>query len=86
MEILEIRSSHDLTSKLPAARRVSEHSYWLNCRQFVSVHREWQRNRVPERPGLGLMTLGFERIWITEEEIGQVATAIKMTTSPVALG
>ena len=85
MEILEIRSSHDLTGNSPQARRAGAHSYKVNCRQFTLARRAWQRDAEPRAPSLGVMTLGFERIWITAEETKQVAEAIEMTRSPLAL-
>ncbi len=85
MEILEIRSSHDLSTQSPAARRVGPHSYQVNCRQFLTLQRDWQRKGAQQESTLCLMTLGFERIWINEEEAKQVETAIMAKRSPLAL-
>ena len=85
MEILEIRSMHDLTTKAPGIRSSGVHSYWVNCRQFGLLHRDWQRQTPVEGSARSVMTLSFEQIWITEEEGKQVAAAIKATHSPIAL-
>ena len=85
MEILEIRSSHDLTAHTSATRPLGLHSYQVNCRQFVSEQRAWDRHHARPDQALGLMTLNFELIWITAEEIQQVAAAIQATHALVAL-
>jgi hypothetical protein len=85
MELVEIRSSHDLTANVPENRGLGVHSYLVHCRQFVSVQREWERNRAVQGQALGLMTLALERIWITEKETKQVAAAIQSARSPVVL-
>lgn len=85
MELVEIRSSHDLTSNATETRRLGVHSYLLHCGQFVSVRREWERNRPAQGQALGVMTLGLERIWFTENESKQVAAAIQSARSPVVL-
>ncbi len=84
MEILEIRSAYDLTAPMPAKRKPGPHSYRVNCRQFLSLHSSWQRHKTEPGP-LALMTLSFERIWITEEESAQIAEAVKATRSPLTL-
>ncbi|HZQ10377.1 MAG TPA: hypothetical protein VFD70_27610 [Anaerolineae bacterium] len=85
MEILEIRSGHDLTAHSPTERRVGAHSYQVNCRQFASIHKTWVREGARPTEILWVMTLGFERIWMTVEESQQVAAAIKATHSPILL-
>jgi hypothetical protein len=85
MELIEIRSSSDLTAKVPEARRPDAHSYKISCRQFIAVRREWQRNTSARGQPLGLMTLGLDRIWITEEEVKKVVGAIEEARSPVSL-
>ncbi len=85
MELVEIRSSHDLTANVPETRPSGVHSYLIHCRQFVSVQREWERNRAAQGQALGVMTLGLERIWITEKETKQVVAAIQSARSPVVL-
>lgn len=85
MEILEIRSAHDLTTKVPDERAPGAHAYQVNVRQFISTQREWKRNPAPEGQLQPMMTLGFERIWISEKEIQEVADAIKSMRSPVEL-
>ena len=85
MEILEIRSARDMTASSPEARRVGVHSYQVNCRQFISVHRTWQNDKLRRAAPLSVMTLSCERIWMTEEESKQVAAAIQATRSPVAI-
>ncbi len=83
MEILEIRSSHDLTTKGP--RPIGTHAYKLSCRQFLTLYRDWQRDAAARGQDLGLMTLDFERIFISKEESQMVAEAIRATRSPVQL-
>lgn len=85
MEILEIRSSHDLSAKAGQVRLLGAHSYYVNCRQFAARNRDWQKDKAQSPLPLWLMTLGFERIWITEEESKLVEAAIQSTHSPVAL-
>jgi hypothetical protein len=85
MELIEIRSSRDLTAKVPEARRPDPHSYKISCRQFYSVRREWQRNSSARGQPLAVMTLGLDRIWITEEEVKKVVGAIEEARSPVSL-
>lgn len=85
MEILEIRSTHDLTSSATEKRRAGAHSYQVNCRQFTSMHRTWQNTKPTRAATMWVMTLGFERIWMTEAESQLVAAAIHETQSPVAI-
>ncbi len=85
MEILEITSSHSLTTSIPDKRPLGAHSYQVNCRQFISTYKNWQRHSPAPRPAFGVMTLTFDRIWITEAESAQVAAAIQATQSPLAL-
>jgi hypothetical protein len=85
MELIEIRSSSDLTAKVPEARRPDAHSYKISCRQFTAVRREWQRNSSARGQPLGLMTMNLDRIWITEEEVKKVVGAIEEARSPVSL-
>lgn len=85
MELIEIRSSRDLSAKSPEARRPAAHSYQISCRQFYSVRREWQRNSLAQGQPLGVMTMGLDRIWITEEEVKKVLGAIEEARSPVSL-
>ena len=86
MEILEIQSTHNLTTSMTDSRPVGAHSYQINCHQFNSTYRSWQKDKAAQGHALGVMTLGFERIWITTEEIEQVAAAIQSKRSPIALG
>jgi hypothetical protein len=85
MEILEIWSSHSLTTSIPDRRLVGAHSYQVNCRQFISTYKSWQKNSAARGQALGVLTLGFDRIWITKAESAQVAAAIQSTRSPIAL-
>lgn len=86
MEILEIQSSHSLLTSMPDSRPVGAHVYQVNCRHFASTYRSWQKDSAARGHALGVRTLGFERIWITAEEIEQVAAAIQSARSPLALG
>ena len=85
MELIEIRSSRDLSAKEPEARRPDAHTYQISCRQFYSVRREWQRNKSAHGQPLGVMTMGLDRIWITEDEAKKVVGAIEEARSPVSL-
>ncbi len=86
MEILEIQSSHSLLTSRPDTRPVGAHVYQVNCRQFASAYRKWQEEEAARGQALAVMTLGFERIWMTGEEALQVAAAIQSTRSPLVLG
>lgn len=86
METLEIHSLHSLTTSMIEKRPEGEHTYQLTCRQFNSTYRSWQKNSETRAHALGVMTLGFERIWITPEEVSQVAAAIQSERSPITLG
>ncbi|HZQ05498.1 MAG TPA: hypothetical protein VFD70_02900 [Anaerolineae bacterium] len=86
MEILEIKSSSSLTTSMTATRPAGAHSYNLNCRQFLTEQRSWEKSGAARGLPLGVMTLDFERIWITAEEVNQVANAIKSTQTPLSLG
>lgn len=86
MEILEIQSSHSLITTMPANRPDGAHVYKINCKQFTSAFKSWQKDSVAQARPLAVMTLGFERIWITREEAEQVAAAIQSTSSPIAVG
>ncbi len=86
MEIVEIHSTHSLITSIPTSRPTGTHIYKVHCGQFTSAYKAWQKdNAARERP-LAIMTVGFERIWLTTQEIEQVVTAIRSATSPIALG
>ena len=85
MEILEIQSSQSLLTSRPDSRPAGAHVYQVNCRQFNSTYRSWQKNRAAHEHPLAVMTLGFERLWITREEAEQMAAAIQSARSPVVL-
>ncbi len=86
MEIVEIQSSHSLITSRPDSRPVGAHVYRVNCRTFTSTYRNWQKDSAARARPLAVMTLGFERIWITGEEAEQLDAAIRSTRSPVVLG
>lgn len=86
MEILEIRSSHSLTSSIPGSRPAGAHSYQVNTRHFISMQQDWQKNGLARGVALSVLTRSFERIWITAEEVRQVLAAIQSKRSPVAIG
>ncbi len=85
MQILEIKSSHDLTATSADARRTGAHSYQIDCREFDSLHERWEKDRAQRAHPLGLTSLRSERIWITAGECKRVAAAIRAMSSPVAL-
>lgn len=86
MEILEIQSSSSLTTSITAARPVGAHSYHLNCRQFLTEQRSWAKSGAVRGLPLAVMTLAFERLWLTPDQVAEVATAIKSTRTPLSLG
>lgn len=85
MEIIEIKSTHSLITSITDQRPAEAHSYQVNCSQYVSTYHDWQRNIRTETQAMGVMTLAFERIWITPEESQQIAAAIRAASSPVML-
>lgn len=85
MEILVIQSTSSLTTSITTTRLVGAHSYYLNTRQFLTEQRGWQRREQARGLPMGLMTLDFERIYITADEVSQVAGAIKSTQTPLVL-
>ncbi|MBI4671207.1 MAG: hypothetical protein HY741_06010 [Chloroflexi bacterium] len=85
MEILEIRTTADLRARSIGARAPGAHTYHVNCRQFSTLHRQWQNNRTRHAEPLSVMTLDFEQIWMTAAEGAQVAAAIKETVPLLAL-
>jgi len=86
MENLEIQSSHSLITSIPDSRSVGAHSYQISCHQFNSAYRDWQKDTTVQGHALGVRTLGFERIWITDAEAALVAAAIQSKQSPISLG
>jgi hypothetical protein len=86
MEILDIQSAHSLITSRPDSRPEGAHVYKVNCRQFTAAHKTWQKNGASLGQALAIMTLGFERIWITAQEAEQVAAAIRDNRSPLSLG
>ena len=91
MELIEIRSQHDMTAHVPETRRAVAHSYLVSCRQFLYVLAKGRKPNATQgptaKPGttLGFMTLAAEQIWITEEEITSIVAAIQSAHSPVSL-
>lgn len=85
MEILEIKSQNDRTRRSPETRAAGAHTYHLNCRQFTTVRRDWQNDGERASLDLAVMTLSFERIWMTAGESEQVAAAIKATQRSITL-
>jgi hypothetical protein len=86
MEIVEIHSTHSLITSIPDSRPTGAHVYKVHCGQFSLVHKHWQKDSVAHERPLGIMTVGFERIWLTAEEAEKVVTAIRSSSSPIALG
>jgi hypothetical protein len=85
MEILVIQSSSSLATSMTATRLAGSHSYYLNTRQFLTEQRGWQIREQARGLPMGLMTLDFERIYITADEVSQIAGAIKSTQTPLVL-
>ena len=86
MEILEIRSSHNLMSSIPDQRLAGEHTYKISCHQYLSVYKSWLKDSAARARPFPVMTLGFERLWITEAEGKQIEEAVQAMRSPVAIG
>jgi hypothetical protein len=91
MELLEIRSAHDLSAHLPETRRAVAHSYLISCRQFMFVLGNWRKPNTARGPAAGrdltfsFMTLAADQLWVTEAEITQIVGAIQSAHSPVSL-
>ena len=86
MEILEIQSSHNLMDSMLEKRSAGAHTYKISCHQFMLVYRTWMKDNEAARPrALPVMTLGFERIWITLQEGKQIEEAVQAMRSPVAI-
>ena len=86
MEILEIHSSHNLMNSILDQRPVGAHSYKISCHQFLLMYRTWMKDNEAARPRpLPVMTLGFERIWITLDEGKQIQQAVQAMVSPVTI-
>ena len=77
MEILAIHAGTDLRTRTVSERPSGTFVYHINCRQFNSAHRSWLLHRTTQPDTMVLMTLNFERIWMTNSECTQVANAIK---------
>lgn len=85
MEILAIHAGTDLRTRPGSERPSGTFVYHINCRQFNSAHRSWQLHRTTQPEMMVLMTLNFERIWMTNNECTQVANAIKELQPNVTL-
>ncbi len=91
MELLEIKSTHDLTAHSPESRPAALHSYLISCRQFTSVLANWRKPSQAQGPTanrgstLSFMTLAADQIWVTEAEIGRIEHAIHSGHSPISL-
>ncbi len=90
MELLEIKSTHDLTALSPERRRPGSHSYLVSCRQFMSVlgsSRKQARREPVKQDGrpLCFMTLSADQIWVTDAEVNKIVAAIEEAHSPVSL-
>ena len=85
MELLEIRSAHNLMNSIIDKRAAGIHTYKISCRQFMSVYQSWLKEGAARESAFGIMTLGFERIWISKDEGTQVAAAIQEMRSPLAI-
>lgn len=86
MEILEISSSQSLLTSRPDSRPVGAYVYQVNCHQFMTAYKSWQKKGAAREQPLAVLTTGFERIWMTRAEAEQVAAAIHGAHSPLVLG
>ncbi|MGB8645124.1 MAG: hypothetical protein WCF84_07795 [Anaerolineae bacterium] len=91
MELLEIRSTHDLTAHAPEARRAGAYKYLISCRQFMQVLGNTRKanagKNAPANPSatLSFMTMSADQIWMTDKEIEEVVSAIRASKSPLSL-
>lgn len=85
MEILMIHATSDLRVRPTTARPVGTYLYPINCHQFSTAQRAWMKERAPRSETIVVMTLDFERIWMTPDEGQQVADAIKGMAPQVTL-
>lgn len=86
MEIIKIQSAHSLVTTIVDQRAAGEYTYDVNCRQYLTTYQSWQRHKsAEESKPFGVMTLGYERIWVTEAECKQIADAIQAAHSPFKL-
>jgi hypothetical protein len=85
MELLELQSAHSLLTSRPDSRPAGAHVYQVHCGQFASTYKTWHKSNAALGQALAIMTVGFERIWITSEEAEQVAAAIRSNHSPLVL-
>lgn len=85
MEIIEIKSAHSLNTNAVTSRPIEKHSYRMNCRQYVALYQDWQRNNQTPDPlqAMSVMTLDYVQIWLTGQESKQIADAIQAARSPV---
>jgi hypothetical protein len=91
MELLEIRSPCDLTTRPPQTRTPVAHSYLMICNQFTYVLANWHKPTADRGPTAqrgfapSFMTLAAEELWLTEEEIVKIVVAIESDHSQVLL-
>jgi len=86
MEILEIQSSHNLMNSILDQRPAGAHTYKISCHQFMLVYKTWMKDNEAARVRpLPVMTLGFERIWVSLEEGKLIEQAVQAMRSPVAI-
>lgn len=85
MEIIKIKTAHSLMTSITDNRPVGENVYDVNCRQYLVTYGNWQRQKPADAKAFGVMTLGYERIWVTEAECKQIADAIQASRSPLVL-
>ena len=85
MEIIKIKSGHSLITSMTDNRPAGEHVYDVNCRQYLTTYGNWKRQKTEDTKTFGVMTLGYERIWVTEGESKQIAEAIQASSSPFVL-
>lgn len=85
MQVLEIKSSHSLTTSRTENRPSGAHSYTIDCHQFLGDQRSWEKQGAPRGLALGVLTLEFDRIWMTAVEASKVAAAIQSAQSPLTI-
>lgn len=85
MELIRVKSSHNLSNTTTTNRESEGHTYTINCSQYLTAYQNWQRKRTSPTQTFNVMTLGYEQIWVTDVECEQIASAIKSANSPIVV-
>ncbi len=85
METLEIQSTRDLTVNTLVMQHPGSYSYRIDRHQFIAAYSARQHTQPPATAPLCLTTEADERIWMSDRESAQVATAIRTARTTVTL-